>query len=1153
MFLWNIQGKSNLLLKAQLADTEAWFDRADLVLLCETMWLDDTNPPNLPGYHCISAARTFRNNKAIKPSGGVAAYVADALRPHCQVWRRHPDGSYLWLRLKAACGLQDLFLCLAYVAPQSSVLYANNPSATTGPDLFESLTADVAEAQALGGSVLLAGDLNARTAQLVDYHRTDPALQNLLPEHLDSLPDVVPHRRSQDAKTNAWGKLLLELCQQADILVLNGRTPGDLSGNYTCVQPKGSSVVDYFVASATLLPRVTSLEVLPAHPDTDHNALCLTLDLDCAGALLATSNAAGAEQPAALPQRFRYKPGLERAFEEEVGHLLTALDLESMDSHQLAATLQSTLQQAAAATHGVRRRGSATAHRHQSWYDDECKQLTARLRHMLQSQPGAADTKALAATRKRLLARKKRDHELHRVELLQEQVFQSDKAFFDAFKQHGQKKPPPASPTAMLEAFTHLLNPQPTTPHSPPSSQPTEDRLGGGLPGASPFPDGDFTRAELDTALDKLKRHKAAGCDSIIAEYLLDARTTISNVLLLTLCNRIMCTGQFPDTLTLDLLHPIFKSGDASNPDNYRGIKVAPVITKLFSTLLEVRISSWAESNSLRAPTQFGFRKDHRTADALFLLRTLVEQARARTGGKLYTCFVDFRKAFDTVPRDKLWKVLERLGVGERTLLCIQAMYGKDAASLVYPDGLYGRVPCTIGVKQGCPLSPTLFGLYIDDMAERLLALGEEADAPSLAGLLLAVLLFADDTALCSTTPAGLQKQIDTLQQFCAERGLSINVKKTKIVVFANRAVTDCSFTIAGEPIEQVQDFKYLGCFYHETKGFSYPVTHLAAAARKAGFAIRRRAAELGLWSPHVMSRLFDIYVTPILNYSCEVWGTEPLGGALQALERVHTQFFKHVLRVPVNTRSDAVLAEFGRFPLSIMWHQQLVRYLNRVSLLPGGHPVNCAYRASRNLAAAGKRSCWFSRISTLVSQFGPGAVSMADEGVSVPVFTEAEVDGLFEYMGEHTTSRVWQTYVAFRQDRQSSLLSRDTYKPQPYLVAVQNFHPRRALCRFRLGCHDLEISSGARRGTPREERLCRVCQESGAPAAIEDEHHFVFHCPAYAALRHKYSSTVFRSSPRDLHHLFSGDANLGKLSNFLTECFYTRATLLGTHRANTS
>ena len=67
--------EDNLLLKAQLADTKALFDRADLILLCETMWLDDTNPPNVPGYYCVSAARMFRNNKVIKPSGGVAAYV----------------------------------------------------------------------------------------------------------------------------------------------------------------------------------------------------------------------------------------------------------------------------------------------------------------------------------------------------------------------------------------------------------------------------------------------------------------------------------------------------------------------------------------------------------------------------------------------------------------------------------------------------------------------------------------------------------------------------------------------------------------------------------------------------------------------------------------------------------------------------------------------------------------------------------------------------------------------------------------------------------------------------------------------------------------------------------------------------------------------
>jgi hypothetical protein len=76
---------------------------------------------------------------------------------------------------------------------------------------------------------------------------------------------------------------------------------------------------------------------------------------------------------------------------------------------------------------------------------------------------------------------------------------------------------------------------------------------------------------------------------------------------------------------------------------------------------------------------------------------------------------------------------------------------------------------CHIKVKQGCPFSSLLFGLFIDGLEKRLNAL--EGDAPLMLGqLVVRLFLYADDLALMSHTPAGLQKQLDVLQAFCCER-----------------------------------------------------------------------------------------------------------------------------------------------------------------------------------------------------------------------------------------------------------------------------------------------------------------------------------------------------------------------------------------------
>ena len=106
---------------------------------------------------------------------------------------------------------------------------------------------------------------------------------------------------------------------------------------------------------------------------------------------------------------------------------------------------------------------------------------------------------------------------------------------------------------------------------------------------------------------------------------------------------------------------------------------------------------------------------------------------------------------------------------------------------------------CSIGVKQGCPISPLLFSLYLDELETLLEEASEETDCPRLAELLIAILLFADDIALFSYSSKGLQRQLDILQSFCAERGLKVNVQKTKTMVFEHQKSQTTCFHVCGE------------------------------------------------------------------------------------------------------------------------------------------------------------------------------------------------------------------------------------------------------------------------------------------------------------------------------------------------------------------
>jgi hypothetical protein len=131
----------------------------------------------------------------------------------------------------------------------------------------------------------------------------------------------------------------------------------------------------------------------------------------------------------------------------------------------------------------------------------------------------------------------------------------------------------------------------------------------------------DITLVEVQKAFKKLKQHKTIGIDGIKPEFLLDAAVALQQPLLIAF-NKIMREGYY-ESLSVGIIHALYKGVDYSQFDNYRGIIVGPVLAKVFAMIFESHISQWAETNDLRAKGQAGFRKDFRTTDNLFVLRTL--------------------------------------------------------------------------------------------------------------------------------------------------------------------------------------------------------------------------------------------------------------------------------------------------------------------------------------------------------------------------------------------------------------------------------------------------------------------------------------------------------------------------------------------------
>ncbi len=133
----------------------------------------------------------------------------------------------------------------------------------------------------------------------------------------------------------------------------------------------------------------------------------------------------------------------------------------------------------------------------------------------------------------------------------------------------------------------------------------------------------DITLVQLFQTLKKLQRNKAVGLDGMKVEFILDARELI-HMPLLTVFNYFLVEG-FPEALSIKVVHVLFKGGDASEFDNYRGITIGPIQAKLFAMILDKRLNEWTEQHGLRAKGQARFRKDYRTIDQLFILQILIE------------------------------------------------------------------------------------------------------------------------------------------------------------------------------------------------------------------------------------------------------------------------------------------------------------------------------------------------------------------------------------------------------------------------------------------------------------------------------------------------------------------------------------------------
>lgn len=1173
---WNAHGLKPEQL--QLPAVVEVMDKSDVLIFTETWLLNDDEIPTVlvDSFHCHGIYRERRSQHG-RQSGGVLVCIRKHFN-NVTVFRTHIEAGILWVRFS---GASDTYMGACYFPPADASHWKR-----CSIDPFDTLLNDVADISSLGGKVILCGDFNARTGTLPDVSSTDAHLDdvvNMAMPAMSPLFNNLPDRVNADPNANTFGQKLVQLCATTSLIICNGRLPGDLDGACTFQSTIGSSTVDYFMVQPQLVFDTNGSPVphasIHVHQlsyvdmDSDHRPVTLSLP---PGTLPLNER----QHSSARKHRRRRCKRKRWAWSEDrttayANALLTksgesALD-SSMDVSTLITTLKNTIYSAATIAQLPQRflvanNNKQTPHDRANapWYNLECVRAHARIKHA----NTVADVRRAICSYRLTVRRAKRRYSRAREARLMDLLKHKPKMFWHIVK----KSPTVACSISARTCYEYYR----ALRRAPSSMEDREQPVPQYTHAPKCFPhalnlDRAFSYDEVQHALDTLRTGKSADCHGDIAELFKAKDPACGSYILadhlLLIFNSIFQSGQFPSSESLGMITQIHKGKglDTNHCTNYRGITVITVLSKIYAILLNLRLSNYRlETADKRARGQGGFLKDHRTTDHVFILQHVIDKYRA-VHKPLYTCFVDLTKAFDTVNRTKLWQRLHQLGVQGRMLAAIQAYYADVRECVKTSEGLTESFPSGLGVKQGCPLSPTLFGMYIDAVEDFILVNVNNGGTVKIGGWSVPLLLYADDIVLLASSQSELQQLMDILADFCDQAELTINLSKTEVLVFSrSRVGIKADVFYRQTKVTQSTKYKYLGVNFTARYGAKMGGVDLMASARKAMFALEVRLRTENITNPATAFHMFDSLIAPIFMYGSEIWGCY---GKAHDLEILQTGFIKRFLRIPPCCDNICMFTETGRLPIRIKLIEAQARYWQRLRQL---------HDSSRLLHAAFLEHCQlmlrYDKCWGCESQKFIGSL-IENNMTSGPMLTPSHIRKLANMDMDrmlHESSTIGPSdhrdlYMHPTMYEHAEQARRRTYAQWFWsgrgsaAMDLMDGSARQALIKFRLGAHGLKVTSGAWTRNGRAERKHRTCT-CCAMNIVEDEYHVIFECPAYDMARQRHSMlfdgmsitdnegrmvVISALSTEQMMHTFMRHENQLKVAKFIRSCLLMRDKII--------
>ena len=665
----------------------------------------------------------------------------------------------------------------------------------------------------------------------------------------------------------------------------------------------------------------------------------------------------------------------------------------------------------------------------------------------------------------------------------------------------------------------------------------------------------DIDFQEVSKAIDRTKVGKA---------YLEIPNDVLKNKNLKVLLHRFfnVCfkSGLNPSDWDYNDIKPVPKPDkDQRDPLQNRCISILCCVAKVYSSILNRRLQIYLENNNILVDEQNGFRASRSCIDHIFVLVTVLRN-RKQLGKDTFLAFIDYKKAFDSVERNLLLYKLAKTGINGRMYQAISSLYSNPRSHVVLNEYETDYFDCPIGVKQGDCLSPTLFAIFINDLASEIkeanIGIDLNIDGGPNIDYIFSILLYADDIVCLAETENDLQSILFIIENWCKKWRLEVNLTKTNILHVRNSRKPQSKFTFLFDmrPVPYCKFYKYLGTNINEFLDFKFTVEKHADAAGRALGAIITKIIKNGGFPYNVYSLLYNTCVTSVSDYSGPVFGYQKYDSTL----RIHLRAIRAFLGVPKNTYNVGVLSEVDLMLPQYRSCIQMVRQYHRMVCMDGSKLTKQIYTWDRTLNDRNIVNTWSSEVKSIFSSSGLLATFEANSPfpmeLTIPTFKSAFKLKQQEYLSSE---------CAEMPKLRTFMLFKDFQEPPAYITKPLTFHQRRMVAKTRLGCLPLRLETG-RYSIPRlpeVERTCQVCrnqnqlvviQPTNTNDPVESEIHFLFFCPTYTTERDLWLSKmtlpinfIELQANTKLKIVINDPLNVKFTAQFITNSFNIRSKIL--------